>query len=83
MVKYSVGIPIYEGEDNMKILDKEIKQVMNQLSGTYKIIYVNDGSSDNSLKELKKLSKVKTIDINKNYGQATDNKSKKMQEIYI
>ncbi|MBT3395245.1 glycosyltransferase [archaeon] len=83
MVKYSVGIPIYEGEDNMKILDKEIKQVMNQLSGTYKIIYVNDGSSDNSLKELKKLSKVKIIDINKNYGQATDNKSKKMQEIYI
>ena len=71
MVKYSVVIPIYEEEDNIKILDKEIKQVMNQLSGTYEIIYVNDGSSDNSLKELKKLSKVKTIDLNKNYGQAT------------
>jgi glycosyltransferase involved in cell wall biosynthesis len=70
-LKYSVVVPIYEEEENISILDKEIKLVMDKLSGDYEIIYINDGSKDNSLKELRKLSKVKIIDLNRNYGQAT------------
>jgi glycosyltransferase involved in cell wall biosynthesis len=70
-LKYSVVVPIYEEEENISILDKEIKLVMNKLSKDYEIIYINDGSKDNSLKELRKLSKVKIIDLNRNYGQAT------------
>ena len=45
-LKYSVVVPIYEEEENISILDKEIKLVMNKLSGDYEIIYINDGSND-------------------------------------
>jgi glycosyltransferase involved in cell wall biosynthesis len=63
-------VPVYNEEGNISKLDKEIKQVMNKL-GTYEVIYVNDSSTDNSLNELKALSKVKIINMNRNYGQAT------------
>jgi glycosyltransferase involved in cell wall biosynthesis len=42
---------------------------MNSL-GDYEIIYINDGSKDNSLEELNKLKSVKIINLNRNYGQS-------------
>ena len=42
---------------------------MNKL-GSYEIIYINDGSKDNSLKELKKLKNCIIINLNRNYGQS-------------
>ncbi|MFA5856411.1 MAG: glycosyltransferase family 2 protein [Candidatus Pacearchaeota archaeon] len=68
---YSVVIPIYNEEGNTKVLDKEIKEVMNSLKKPYEIIYINDGSTDNTFKELKALSKVTILNLNRNYGQAT------------
>ncbi|MEK6924681.1 MAG: glycosyltransferase family 2 protein [Nanoarchaeota archaeon] len=68
-MKYSVIVPIYEEEGNIKELDKEIREVMDKL-GNYEIIYINDGSKDNSLKELKKLSKTVIVNLNRNYGQS-------------
>jgi preprotein translocase subunit SecA len=56
-------------EGNIKQLDSEIKSVMNSL-GDYEIIYINDGSKDNSLEELNKLKSVKIINLNRNYGQS-------------
>ena len=70
-IEYSVVVPIYNEAGNIQILDKEIKKVMNKLSKNYEIIYINDGSRDLSLRELKKLSKVKIINLNRNYGQST------------
>ena len=68
-MKYSVIIPIYEEEGNIKQLDKEIRDVMNSL-GEYEIIYINDGSKDKSLTELKKLKNSTIINLNRNYGQS-------------
>lgn len=68
-MKYSVVVPIYEEEGNIKQLDSEIRSVMNNL-GSYEIIYVNDGSKDKSLNELKKLKNVVIINLNRNYGQS-------------
>jgi len=68
---YSVVIPVYKEEGNVKKLNQEIKTVMQKLGKTYEIIYVNDGSEDNTLNELKSLKKVTIIDLNRNYGQAT------------
>jgi len=68
-MKYSVVVPIYQEEGNISQLDKEIKEVMNKL-GSYEIIYVNDGSKDNTLNELKKLKKITIINLNRNYGQS-------------
>ncbi len=67
---YTVIVPIYNEEGNITKLDKEIKQVMNKL-GTFELIYVNDSSKDESLKELKTLKGIKIITLNRNYGQAT------------
>ncbi len=69
-IKYSVVVPVYNEGGNIKILDEEIKKTMSSV-GSYEIIYINDGSSDETLRELKLLKKIKIIDLNRNYGQAT------------
>lgn len=68
-MKYSVIVPIYEEEGNIKQLDSEIHEVMDKL-GSYEIIYINDGSKDKSLTELKKLKDSIIINLNRNYGQS-------------
>ncbi len=72
-MKYSLVIPIYNEQGNIPLLDNEIKKAMNKLAkpSEYEIIYINDGSKDNTLSELKSLKNVKIIDLNRNYGQAT------------
>ena len=70
-VYYSVVIPVYNEQGNVEKLNQEIKQVMFSLKETYEVIYVNDGSTDKTIDELKSLKRVKIIDLNKNYGQAT------------
>jgi len=39
--------------------------------GSYELIYINDGSKDNSFKELKTLRNTTIINLNRNYGQST------------
>ncbi len=68
---YSLVIPIYNEQDNISQLHSEINQVMNTLKQSYEVIYINDGSTDNSLSELKKLKNIKIINLNRNYGQST------------
>lgn len=68
-MKYSVVVPIHDEEGNIKQLDLELRQVMDKL-GSYEIIYVNDGSKDHSLNELKKLKNKVIVDLNRNYGQS-------------
>ena len=70
-MEISVVIPVYNEEGNIKKLYDEIKKVISTISKDYEIIFVNDGSTDNSLIELKKLRNVKIIDLNRNYGQST------------
>ena len=68
---FSVVVPIYNEAGNIALLDKEIKAVLGSLSRKSEIIYINDGSTDSSLLELKNLTSVKIINLNRNYGQAT------------
>ncbi len=68
--KISVVVPIYNEEGNILPLDKEIKEAVSRLAPDFEVIYVNDGSTDNSLKELKTLQNTLIIDLNRNYGQA-------------
>jgi glycosyltransferase involved in cell wall biosynthesis len=67
----SVVVPIYDEEGNIISLDKEIKEAVSKITSSYEIIYINDGSKDGSLKELKSLRDVTIINFNRNYGQAT------------
>ncbi len=70
MVKYSVFCPIYNEEKNIKPLYDEVSKVMNSLKDSWEFILINDGSSDNSLLEMKKLKNVIIVDLKKNYGQS-------------
>lgn len=70
--KYSFVIPVYNEAGNITKLDSEIKSLIKNEGFLAEIIYINDGSTDASLSELKSLQGgVTIIDLNRNYGQAT------------
>lgn len=73
--KIDIIIPCYNEKDNIKALQKEIQKVFeSELSQKYDytLIFVNDGSDDDSLSALKKLSNeeknIKYIHFSRNFG---------------
>lgn len=69
-VNLSVIVPVYNEAGNISALDAEIRKAVSPL-GSFEVIYINDGSTDGSLSELKSLPEATIIDLNRNYGQAT------------
>lgn len=71
---YSVVIPIFNEAPSLRILQKELQEIMHQIGDDYEIIYVDDGSRDNSLEILKELRSkdehIKVISLARNYGQS-------------
>lgn len=71
-IKLSVVIPLYNEEGNLDLLYNELKGSLKDFE--YEIIFVDDGSQDNSFEILKKISesdsKVKIIQLAKNFGQS-------------
>jgi len=67
---YSVIAPLFNEEKNIASLHQEIVSVMKSLKRPYEIIFVDDGSSDNTLQVLKKLKPIKIIRFRKNFGQS-------------
>lgn len=70
-IDISVVIPIHNEEGNIIKLNKEIIAVISQITAHFEIIYINDGSTDKSLTELKLLCNATIINLNRKYGQAT------------
>jgi glycosyltransferase involved in cell wall biosynthesis len=72
-LKLSIIIPIYNEEENINILNTNLIKVLNGLNYSFEVIYVNDGSSDDSAKRLSRLSgmdnHIKVIHFKRNYGQ--------------
>ena len=73
MESLSIVVPVYNEDLNLKKLTLEINQSLVK-KYNYEIIFVNDGSTDNStniIYELKKtFSNIKLIDFKKNNGQS-------------
>jgi len=65
----SIVIPVYNEENNVKILHQKIVDVCNRLGKSYEIIFVDDGSQDKTLENLKRLNNLKIICLRKNCGQ--------------
>ena len=69
----SIIIPAYNEEENISILYKETIDACDKLQKSYEIIFVDDGSKDNTFQLMKELnrndSKVKVIRLRKNFGQ--------------
>lgn len=67
----SVVIPVYNEAGNITSLHSEIVEALARIDGAHEVIYINDGSTDSTLAELKELpGAVIIIDLNRNYGQA-------------
>jgi glycosyltransferase involved in cell wall biosynthesis len=66
----SIIIPLYNEEGNLTSLHQEIQEVISTLGKSAEIIYINDASTDGSLAELRSLSGLTIINLNRNYGQA-------------
>lgn len=75
MLKFSVVIPVFNEEESLMVLHREVKKAMDTFGSPYEIIYVDDGSTDSSLdilKEIKnKSDNIRIISFKKNYGQST------------
>ena len=70
----SIVIPVFNEEKNLKILYDEINDSLQKKYKNFEIIFINDGSTDDSLKRLKELhlddKRVKIINFRKNFGQS-------------
>ncbi len=69
----SVIVPVFNSVDSLKELNERLLNVLNDLHVIYEIIYVDDGSQDDSHGKLKELShsdkRITLITFSKNYGQ--------------
>lgn len=70
-MKYSVVIPAYNEEAVLHLSYERLKKVMDTL-GDYELIFVNDGSRDDTLKMLRQLAAqdkcVKVLSFSRNFG---------------
>lgn len=71
-VYISIVVPLLNEEGNLVPLYNELKPVLNKISGNHEIIFVDDGSTDQSFEIIKKLSQndicVKGISLSRNFG---------------
>lgn len=67
--KISVVIPVYNEQGSIAALHKEILDVMSKFNLPHEIIFVDDGSTDSTFDQLKKISPVKIIKFRRNFGQ--------------
>lgn len=70
----SVLVPLYNEDESIAELHAWIKRVMDENHFTYEVIFINDGSTDNSWKVLLDLQKqfpeVHAIRFRRNYGKS-------------
>ena len=69
----SIVVPIHNEEDNIPLLYRSLCGVMSGMDRAYEIIFVNDGSQDDSGRRLDELAAndphVKVIEFRRNFGQ--------------
>ncbi len=68
-IDLSIIVPLLNEEDNVLKLHQEILEVLEKTDYRFEIIFINDGSTDQTLKRCRKLKPLKIIDFRKNFGQ--------------
>ncbi len=73
MKKITIIIPSYNEEQNVRPFYDEVKKHLTNKNYEYELLYVNDGSKDHTLEEMRKLhqedSSVKYISFSRNFGK--------------
>jgi dolichol-phosphate mannosyltransferase len=69
----SIIVPVYNEEKNVPLFYEKIQVVLNALPYVWEIVFINDGSQDNSIFELNKISqndsRVRVLDFSRNFGK--------------
>lgn len=72
--KISVVVPVYNEEENIPILLREIRDALDPLGEPYEVLFVDDGSSDRSLEVMRGLipenPALRVLRFEKNAGQS-------------
>lgn len=72
-IKYSIVVPVFNEEQSIPLFYERIIPVMDKTNESYEIIFVNDGSRDNTYNILTSIAskdkRVKVIDFSRNFGQ--------------
>lgn len=68
----SVIIPLLNEEGNIDIISEKLVSIIKSISINYEIIFIDDGSTDSSLKKIRNLSNnnlhIKGISLSRNFG---------------
>jgi len=69
----SVVIPMFNEAENARATLNQVEEAMVSFQGTYEIVAVNDGSTDDTLLELKRAAekngRVEIVTYSKNFGR--------------
>lgn len=72
MPYFSIILPVYNEEDNIKEVYKRVSTVLKSLKKPYELIFINDGSHDKTFARIRALQKkhrtIKLINFSRNYG---------------
>ena len=66
-MKLSIITPCFNEEKSINLFYDEISKTINDID--FELIFINDGSTDNTLEYIKKLPKVKYISFSRNFGK--------------
>lgn len=73
-VKVSIVVPVFNEDESIPELHQWIKQVVEKNKLSYEVLFVDDGSKDNSWKVIQDLAKrdsnVQGLKFNRNYGKS-------------
>src|SRR4030042_4576278 len=73
MMDLSIVIPMVNEAENAETTLNRVEEALASFQGTYEMVAVNDGSTDNTLEELKRVAdkneKVKVVSYAKNFGR--------------
>lgn len=72
-IDVSIIVPLYNEEDNVQPLYREIAAMMDEQKVRYEAIFINDGSRDRTVAKLREVAqndpRVTLLDFTKNFGQ--------------
>lgn len=72
-ISISIVVPCYNEEDNVKPFLDRITPILEDINLSYEIIFINDGSSDNTLNILKEQKQnkeyIRILNLSRNFGK--------------
>ncbi len=74
-VKYSVVVPLFNEEENLRPLHMKIVEIMDTVGSSYEVVFVDDGSVDRTFSLLAEIcahdNRVIAVRLRRNFGQTT------------